>query len=396
MTTSTSTSTTLISFLGKGRADAKTGYRTATYQFEEGFTRTVPFFGLALTEYLKPDRLVLVGTAGSMWDVFFDRDEAASDTLALMDAVEHNRVDGDMLIQHSLRLEKELGLPVQCVLIPFARNTAEQIEVLTLLAAQVQEGENLCLDVTHSFRHLPMLALVAARYLSHVAKVSVSELYYGALEMTPAEGQTPVLRLSGLLQMLDWVEALATYDKDGDYGVFAPLLQADGMEPNRAALLEKAAFFERTSNPVKAREALSSVFPSIEQHQGGLSDLFRQALVKRINWFRAPERYQWEASLARANLTRNDFLRAATYMFESIATREVIFQKLGDPNDHETRKEAYGRLKKDNKKAKKLEYLRNSLAHGQRPLDAREADDLRDRQRLAATLRQLADDLLQP
>jgi hypothetical protein len=39
-----------------------------------------------------------------------------------------------------------------------------------------------------------------------------------------------VLRLGGLLAMLDWVDALAPYDKDGDYGVFAPLLAADGMD----------------------------------------------------------------------------------------------------------------------------------------------------------------------
>jgi CRISPR-associated Csx2 family protein len=62
---------TLISFLGKGQADPQTGYRTANYRFDDGFSRRVPFFGLALAEYLKPDRLVLVGTPSSMWDVFF-------------------------------------------------------------------------------------------------------------------------------------------------------------------------------------------------------------------------------------------------------------------------------------------------------------------------------------
>ena len=63
---------TLISFLGKGRDNLQTGYRQASYRFDAGFLRKVPFFGLALTEYLKPDRLVLVGTAASMWDVLFD------------------------------------------------------------------------------------------------------------------------------------------------------------------------------------------------------------------------------------------------------------------------------------------------------------------------------------
>lgn len=388
--------TTLISFLGKGGADPQTGYRTATYQFDAGFSRTVPFFGLALTEYLKPEKLVLVGTASSMWDVFFDPQGAEADTLALIEAVEQNRVDEVLLSQYSDRLEKTMGIAVQCVLIPFAEDTAQQIQVLTQLAKQVGAGDNLCIDVTHGFRHLPMLALVAARYLSHVSNVTVTELYYGALEMTPIGGPTPVLRLAGLLRMLDWVEALATYDKDGDYGVFAALLKADGMEPNRVALLEKAAFFERTSNPVKAREALSSVFPTIENHRGGLSDLFRDELIHRIDWFRAPERYQWEASLALGSLERGDYLRAAMMMFESSCTRAVIDNRLGDPADFDNRKEAYAVLKKGNKNAQKLEYLRNALAHGLRPRDQREDGDLRDRKALAATLHRLADSLLKP
>ena len=61
--------TTLVSFLGKNTGDPKTGYRNATYRFSDGRESTTPFFGLALAEALKPDRLVIFGTAGSMWDV---------------------------------------------------------------------------------------------------------------------------------------------------------------------------------------------------------------------------------------------------------------------------------------------------------------------------------------
>lgn len=62
--------TTLISFLGKSASNAQTGYRTANYVFQPGFERKVPFFGMGLLEYLKPQKLILAGTAGSMWDVF--------------------------------------------------------------------------------------------------------------------------------------------------------------------------------------------------------------------------------------------------------------------------------------------------------------------------------------
>ena len=329
--------TTLISFLGKQQK----GYRTATYRFDAGFVREVPFFGMALAEYLKPDRLILLGTSASMWDVFFERESKDIDEslIQLSDAAAINQVTEAMLTEHARRLSERLGYHVDCQLIPYARDESEQVSILIELAGALASGEKVTLDVTHAFRHLPMLALVAARYLKHVRQVEVENIYYGALEMTPIDGETPVLKLAGMLKMLDWVEALATYDKDGDYGVFGRLLADDGMEPGRTALLEKAAFFERTSNPVKARETLNSVFSSVEAHEGRLGKLFRGELIKRISWFRSPDRADWERSLANSYLERRDYLRAATFMYEAFVTRATNAERL-NPNDFDQRKAA--------------------------------------------------------
>ncbi len=379
---------TLLSFLGKGRADLKTGYRIASYRFDAGFARSVPFFGLALNDYLKPDRLVLVGTAGSMWDVFFERAGGDDDAmLELMSAVEAGQVDDRLLDLPRQQLAAQLGIPVDCLLIPYARDAAEQSEILRRLASVVQPGEHLSIDVTHGFRHLPMLALVAARYLGRVVGVQIDELYYGALEMT-ADGETPVLRLGGLLAMLDWVDALATYDKDGDYGVFAPLLAADGMEKGRAELLARAAYFERTSNPVRARETLSGVFSSVEAHAGALGGLFAETLRKRIDWFRGPKRDDWELSLADAYRERGDYLRSATFLYEAFITR-ACFERRGNPNDFEQRKEAYAVARSEKPAVAQLEYLRNGLAHGVRPRNDQVVRTLDDENELRAALKTL-------
>ncbi|RDE50645.1 MAG: TIGR02221 family CRISPR-associated protein [Candidatus Accumulibacter meliphilus] len=387
---------TLISFLGKGQADPQTGYRTANYRFDDGFSRRVPFFGLALAEYLKPDRLVLVGTASSMWDVFFHREGADDEAvLQLMAAVETGEVDQDMLELPRRQLSERLGVAVDCLLIPYARDAAEQAGILRLLAAVVPPAEELYIDVTHGFRHLPMLALVAARYLARVVGVKVQELYYGAFEMTTPEGETPVLRLGGLLAMLDWVDALASYDKDGDYGAFSPLLAADGMEKGRADLLARAAYFERTNNPVKAREKLNSVFPSVEAHRGPLGELFGETLAKRISWFRAPMRNDWELTLADAYRERGDYLRAATFMYEAFVTGACNVRRV-NPNEFRERDEARSGAREAQPAFRELENLRNAMAHGVRPRAAQEARTLDDESALRATLKSLRKDLFQP
>lgn len=387
---------TLISFLGKGKADPQTGYRTATYRFDARFSRSVSFFGMALTDHLKPERLILIGTAGSMWDVFFLREGADDEAvLRLMAAVEAEEVDDALLDLPCRQLGKRLGIPVDCLLIPYARDAAEQADILRRLAEVVHPGERISLDVTHGFRHLPMLALVAARYLARVVGVKVEELYYGALEMTTPDGETPVLKLGGLLAMLDWVDALATYDKDGDYGVFASLLAADGMEKARADLLLRAAYFERTGNPVRASETLRSVFSSVEAHRGALGGLFQETLKKRIGWFRRGKRDDWELSLSDAYRDRGDYLRAATFMYEAFVTR-ACNERSDDPTDFELRKRNYASARAQQPEVAKLEYLRNSLAHGVRPRADQEARTLDDESRLQTMLKSLRNKLFKP
>lgn len=373
--------TTLISFLGKGVADKNTGYRTATYRFAPDFARTVPYFGLALTEYLKPERLVLVGTAGSMWDVFFEQQTELDEEL--IDAVSKQAVTDELLARHRKPLADKIGCSVDCLLIPYARDTAEQVDILGALAAAVRPGEKIALDVTHGFRHLPMLALVAARYLGHVARVQIEDIYYGALEMSPPGGETPVLKLGGMLELLNWVEALATYDKDGDYGVFAPLLQQDGMP--QAKLLTEAAYFERSSNPVQARQRLTSVDRALADHTGPMAALFKGELQKRIAWYRGQTRHEWELALADAYLDRRDYVRAAIFLYEAFVSRAAFDRKL-DHNDYSQREQAWQEAKQGNKQARKLEYLRNALTHGIKPDDNEIAALVGNEERLSKRL----------
>lgn len=375
---------TLISFLGKGVADRKTGYRQATYRFDAAVAHTVPYFGLALREYVKPRRMVFIGTAGSMWDVFFDQQTELDERL--IEAVAKEAVNQDMLLRHEQLLSQKLGCTVECRLIPYARNPEEQVEVLLSLAKLLQPKERVVLDVTHGFRHLPMLALVAARYLEHVVGVSVEEIYYGAIEMMANNGEAPVLRLGSMLRMMDWVEGLAKYEKDGDYGVFASLLEEDGLARNQANELERAAYYERTSNPVRARASITGVIDSVRNHAGPMGRLYRDALDQRLAWFRGRDRSEWELALHDAYFARRDYLRAAVFLYEAFVSRACLQQGL-NLDDYDIRKEAFTQAAQRKPEAHRLKNLRNALAHGvranERDLRRVMADEVELRRRLA-------------
>ena len=222
--------TTLVSFLGGG-ADKKGGsYRTTTYRFDDGdMYENKQYFGLVLAEKIQPQRLILLGTAGSMWDVFFEAgiDDYEQEWEALSQAVAENSVTQAHLTTFEQFLSKQLNIEVSCRLIDYAKEQQGQVNILRQLDDILTQQEQVALDVTHGFRHLPMIALVAARYLQISKDIHIEHIYYGSY--IPDKKVSEVLELKGLLDMLDWVSALDTFDKDGDYSVFSPLLIDEGI-----------------------------------------------------------------------------------------------------------------------------------------------------------------------
>jgi CRISPR-associated Csx2 family protein len=403
--------TTQISFLGKSQLDSKTGYRSARYRFDDGSVVETAFFGLALARKLKPRRLVLLGTSGSMWDTLVETqtehpqgddglDQARMD---LIDAVRLDAATDAHLAPLTALVESRVGCPVALRVIPYGRNATEQASILRVMADAVsgQRRADVALDVTHGLRHLPMLALVAAFYLEHVSRVEVTEIYYGALEMTEKGegGLTPVLSLKGLLAVMDWVQTLAAFDRDGDYGPLVPLLEQAGASARSVGHLRRAAFAERVFNHELARANLLPVRGMLAEGLPGVAALFTDALAQRLDWSNnsaAPDRL---AAIARERLARGDYVRAviaATSGFLAgmarsdeplcdFATYESVEREFragtrGDPD-----------LRPDYEDLKRL---RNALAHGTPPRDERSRRSLAEEERLKGMLQGLISRLL--
>lgn len=355
--------TTLISFLGKGQ-DGR-GYRDANYQFDDNqYFEKQKYIGLALAEKIKPSKIILLGTSGSMWDVFLESESEGlvEQWLELNDAVKSQSVTQKQLQPFEQFLSKALNTEVHCILIPFAKNAQEQIAILSVLAGILNDRDQVILDVTHGFRHLPMLALVAARFLKTIKQIDVQHIYYGALEMTEQD-KTPVLKLDSLLSMLDWVDALSIFDKDGDYGQFTDLLVQEGLAENEAYLLKQAAFFERTTNSSNARQKLSTVQKKLELLDSPIFGLFKEQLLNRLQWFKQANRGLQEQQLAKEYLERNDYIRAVIYALEGMVSAKT-FESNQDVNSYSDREENRQELKKENSSFKLFSNIRNALAHG--------------------------------
>ena len=375
---------TLVTFLGRPQFadDRDREYRLANYLFPgEEKPRCSAFFGLALADYLDVDKLVILGTSGSMWGVlvlslaqnFGDGvEEKISELLAHEDIGQVTDIQIESLTD---TMCLAVGRPVTPRLIPSAKDTDEQLEILQAVSDVVPDQGDVSFDLTHGFRHLGMVGFLSAFMLEQVKRLSVRGLWYGALDMTH-EGITPVLRLDGLSSVRRWMDALNRFDASGDYGVFAPLLRGDGVSKRCAQYLKGAAFHERTLNLSRAANEIQCFLPILNEPLQGASELFRHRLRDRLKWAEGDDLATQQRTLAFEYLKRRDFMRAAVFGWEALVTKECTRHPKLNPEGHDTRQSALRRLRKRISRRKggcmfhaffNLQDIRNAFAHGGSP-----------------------------
>lgn len=399
-------STTLITVLGKGRDNTRTGYREATYQFEGCEQHKTPYFGLALARHLNPDTLIMLGTAGSMWGVLVENHAIDGENeelrLELIEAETEGRVTQELLDRVTPLLKSILGRTIIPRIISSGKYESEQIEILDVIASAIGKSQNdLHFDLTHGYRHLGMIGFLSSFMLERLRKqIHVHGLWYGALDMIQ-NGITPVLRLDGLNAVQKWVSALDKFDANGDYGIFAPLLEADGFPKDKAQSLKKAAFAERTTNVSDAARYLQAVLLELDAPDtslNGASALFREALKRNLRWARTATLDEQQRLLALRALERGDFLRTTILGLEALISR-LCLENDADPLDYKVREEFDKNFQAEIKQEKQRDWkaaaywelrnLRNAMAHGIPPAQQKLQDLMKNDERLCKELQSI-------
>ena len=341
----------LVSLLGARLSEAD-----YVFQDEAGDPVKTRYCALALFDHFKklaaqPDRLVVLGTPGSCWDVlvevlherFGEPGGEKPQTTELEKSIEtRDNKPEHPLTQEALDHWEDWvnenaappGTRIEFKLVGYASTPQDQRTFIQTIREFVVGADRLTFDLTHSLRHLATLALLAAMIIRKRDEIATS-IHYGAFEISEQNnGLSPVIRLDGLLDMLDFLAALSAYDKDGDYAVFAPLFEAQG-ETDYAARLREASFREYAGNFEKAVKILRELRPPSAM-LGGEWQLIGDELDERFSWVENPDLYTRQRSRALKALEQGDLLRATVWGTEAVITRVMV---LGDQNpaDRKTR-----------------------------------------------------------
>lgn len=238
----------LISFIGTGPLVNKGGvrearsareYRRASYHLGDENLGEYSFMAAALYESQHIDRVILIGTVHSMWEevyrYFQEKNGNAVDEnlyCEIAEHCEHTDSNSELFVPHLADIEAAVGKDAHLALIRYGVNEQEineNINIILKLNQLLSTGDELIVDVTHSFRSLPITIMNLLLYLKNVSSksIKISHIYYGMIEMNKEYDYAPIVDLKKILELNDWIVGANAFKQYGNAYQIAGLIQAE-------------------------------------------------------------------------------------------------------------------------------------------------------------------------
>lgn len=115
--------------------------------------------------------------------------------------------------------EMNLACPVHDIPIPDGKNEEEMWWIFSNFFDVLNNGDELYVDLTHSFRYLPMLILVFGTHAKFMKDTTVRYISYGNYEARDLQkNQAPIIDLLPLVALQEWTFAAANFKNFGKMG----------------------------------------------------------------------------------------------------------------------------------------------------------------------------------
>lgn len=242
----------LISFVGTGGLIHKKNqegsslasnrqYKSATYHLGDENLGEYPFVAAALTQYHNIDKVILLGTVHSMWEEvyrYFGEKNKNIETInediycEIAEHCEKANHKSALYIPHKEEIEKVLGGNSKIMLIRYGlteEEITENISIVLGLNNLINSNDEIIVDITHSFRSLPIFIMNLLLYLTNVSskKLTISHIYYGMLEMLQTLKYAPIVDLNKILELNKWIVGSFTFKNYGNAYQISELLEEE-------------------------------------------------------------------------------------------------------------------------------------------------------------------------
>lgn len=278
----------LISFLGTGTPRiVEDGirpmreYRKADYRIEEDTYKDFTFMSAALARHYAIDKILMVGTVHSMWEELYrwfhdaKNEEKVEDDEATYNIYkeigEHCETadhGSELSMPHLQAVEQVMGKGSKVVLIKYGideEEIRENINRILGLEQYLETNDELIVDITHSFRSLPIFIMNLLIYLQNVSpkKITISHIHYGMNEASREFGYSPVVDLKAMMDVQEWIIGAYAFSMFGNTYKMAKLLESDKSQDysKAAKSLRKFADLKNLNRLSEFRKEISSLNP---------------------------------------------------------------------------------------------------------------------------------------
>lgn len=230
----------LVSFLGTGPIDPKSGNMTRNYSVADykigDQTISSKFVTSVLKKVTQVDKVIVFGTVKSMWEVLYeyictengkDTDQKIAINLFEMSDSGNAETDISVLSKDNFTLFSKYGWEPHLIYYGLDNIQIEKnFKIFADALSTLPEKSTIYLDITHSFRSLPIMAVSAVDYLNTVSgkKFTIDSIYYGMLDVSRELKYTPVIKLDYILRLQEWAKGGYAFLEYGDTDMIRDLL----------------------------------------------------------------------------------------------------------------------------------------------------------------------------
>ena len=227
----------LIAGIGGGKKEKGRGYNLADYYIdtEDNLYEDRTFITSALEEHYKIDKTIYIGTVGSMWDELYLHytgkltleDENYVDKLE--NTIINATKDSDILEIDIEKFNKKFEGKIQAIITKFGINENEIFENFNLImqiGEMLNNGDEVYIDITHSFRSNAMWMFLIMNYVTDVLdkKINIAKITYGMFEAgrdIPRENnrpkkRVPIVDLKAFYDLMKWIKGANEFKNYGN------------------------------------------------------------------------------------------------------------------------------------------------------------------------------------
>ena len=365
----------LISSIGTGQKK-EGSYEKASYKIDDKLYET-SFIADALKQHLEIDVLYLVGTRKSIWDEayisFGGNDANYHETL-------YEQKEKGEITDHSLeQLNKLLDKDSKCVVIDYGLNEEElwsNFEKFLEISNHIKDGDELYLDITHSFRSLSLMSFVMTQFASSISEknFTIKGVFYGMFEYRfENNGVTPIVDIKLLLEIQEWIKAIDAIKKYSDFDLLVTLLEnEEDIEKevkNTFVQLNNTLNIANLSAFELFIKTASKKINRLKQSNNKIVVLLAPYIVTLVEQLHCEKKSHFQFNLSKWFYKNKNYAFAYLALYEAVISKSCEFKEY-DVNDHLKREEAKKSIGYDKygqyfytKHENSISQIRNAIAH---------------------------------